>query len=67
VDVERTMSIPLFRATPIFVLCAPRSMPTTLMVAVVEARSGGERDAQNSDGKSSVVMLQAIEGLEAAE
>lgn len=26
------MSIPLFLATPILVLCAPKSMPTTLIV-----------------------------------
>jgi hypothetical protein len=30
------MSIPLFLATPIFVLCAPKSMPTTLIVGVDE-------------------------------
>ena len=28
------MSMPLFRATPILVLWAPKSMPTTLMAAV---------------------------------
>ena len=27
-----TMSIPLFRATPILVLCAPKSIPTTDIV-----------------------------------
>jgi hypothetical protein len=34
------MSIPLLRATPILVLCAPKSIPTTLIV--VESSEGCE-------------------------
>ena len=40
------MSMPLFRATPILVLCAPKSIPTTLMFAVWPGyrQSGDDRN-----------------------
>lgn len=38
---QLTISMPLFRATPILVLCAPRSIPTTLIAIVTEAVEAG--------------------------
>lgn len=40
----RTMSIPLFLATPILVLWAPRSIPTTLIVRRNWGYNGGGMD-----------------------
>lgn len=58
---KRTMSMPLFRATPTLVDCAPRSMPTTLILegeyqggrgrAEVEVIGGSDRRKREIGGR----------------
>lgn len=50
-SVELTISMPLFRATPILVLCAPKSTPTTLMVKVLGDRKGDLELSSKSVGR----------------
>jgi hypothetical protein len=47
--------MPLFRATPILVLCAPKSIPTTLIATDVretgvEVQGGGVRKVEVEEG-----------------